>query len=41
MIRTRQRQKDNIVRKTDSLMEYDNDWAVKLRLHEGAIGWYE
>jgi len=42
MIGTRQQQKDNIVRKTErSLMEYDNNWAVKLRLHEGLDGMNE
>ena len=41
MIRTRQGQKDNIVRRTDSLMAYDNDWAVKLRLHERLDGMHE
>jgi len=32
----------HVVRKTESLMEYyDNDWAVKLRLHEGLDGMNE
>jgi len=36
------RRTTHIVRKTESLMEYyDNDWAVKLRLHEGLDGMNE